>query len=182
MLQSSFCTLYQISEKDLTELGECPCDQGGYFIINGCEKVLIAQEKMCKQSCLCVQEEAAKQVCICGRNSVCGRVPVPVTQYHVCADAIPEQCQGGRGRYLHLINSCLVRFFSSFLLKQFTAFLCFPIVVAHSVYVFSLICRNFHYFRAIQGSTFVLHFPIFELKFRLLLCFEPWALLLTKTY
>ncbi|XP_042502979.1 DNA-directed RNA polymerase II subunit RPB2-like isoform X2 [Macadamia integrifolia] len=46
MLRSSYCTLYQCSEKDLTELGECPYDQGGYFIINGSEKVLIAQEKM----------------------------------------------------------------------------------------------------------------------------------------
>uniref|UniRef100_A0A0D3BKU1 DNA-directed RNA polymerase subunit beta n=1 Tax=Brassica oleracea var. oleracea TaxID=109376 RepID=A0A0D3BKU1_BRAOL len=46
MLRSSYCTLHQNSEKDLTELGECPYDQGGYFIINGSEKVLIAQEKM----------------------------------------------------------------------------------------------------------------------------------------
>ncbi|CAL0300888.1 unnamed protein product [Lupinus luteus] len=46
MLRSSYCTLYQNSEKDLTELGECPLDQGGYFVINGSEKVLIAQEKM----------------------------------------------------------------------------------------------------------------------------------------
>ncbi|KAH9554263.1 hypothetical protein CY35_08G055300 [Sphagnum magellanicum] len=46
MLRSSYCTLYQNSDKDLTELGECPYDQGGYFIINGSEKVLIAQEKM----------------------------------------------------------------------------------------------------------------------------------------
>ncbi|THG13649.1 hypothetical protein TEA_007388 [Camellia sinensis var. sinensis] len=46
MLRSSYCCLYQTSEKDLTELGECPFDQGGYFIINGSEKVLIAQEKM----------------------------------------------------------------------------------------------------------------------------------------
>ncbi|KAJ7556827.1 hypothetical protein O6H91_05G100400 [Diphasiastrum complanatum] len=46
MLRSSYCTLYENSDKDLTELGECPYDQGGYFIINGSEKVLIAQEKM----------------------------------------------------------------------------------------------------------------------------------------
>ncbi|XP_051125161.1 DNA-directed RNA polymerase II subunit RPB2-like [Andrographis paniculata] len=46
MLRSSYCSLYNLSEKDLTDLGECPFDQGGYFIINGSEKVLIAQEKM----------------------------------------------------------------------------------------------------------------------------------------
>ncbi|RZC47461.1 hypothetical protein C5167_040407 [Papaver somniferum] len=46
MLRSKYCTLNGNSEKDLVELGECPYDQGGYFIINGSEKVLIAQEKM----------------------------------------------------------------------------------------------------------------------------------------
>lgn len=46
MLRSAYCTLSPTSEKDLQELGECPYDQGGYFIINGSEKVLIAQEKM----------------------------------------------------------------------------------------------------------------------------------------
>jgi DNA-directed RNA polymerase II subunit RPB2 len=46
MLRSSYCALSESSEKDLTELGECPFDQGGYFVINGSEKVLIAQEKM----------------------------------------------------------------------------------------------------------------------------------------
>ncbi|KAI3495304.1 hypothetical protein L1887_37585 [Cichorium endivia] len=38
MLRSRYCTLYGNSEKDLTELGECPYDQGGYFIINESEK------------------------------------------------------------------------------------------------------------------------------------------------
>ncbi|KAL3509904.1 hypothetical protein ACH5RR_029305 [Cinchona calisaya] len=46
MLQSSYCSLYHKPEKDLNELGERPFDQGGYFKINGSEKVLIAQEKM----------------------------------------------------------------------------------------------------------------------------------------
>ncbi|KAM7277618.1 hypothetical protein ACFE04_004752 [Oxalis oulophora] len=43
MLRSSYCTLYQNSEKELTELGEFPYDQGGYFIINASEKVLIVE-------------------------------------------------------------------------------------------------------------------------------------------
>ncbi|KAL2931078.1 DNA-directed RNA polymerase II subunit 2 [Bienertia sinuspersici] len=42
----SNCPLYQKSESSLAELGECPYDQGGYFIIDGSEKVLIAQEKL----------------------------------------------------------------------------------------------------------------------------------------
>jgi DNA-directed RNA polymerase II subunit RPB2 len=46
MLRSNYCMLAGASDKDLTELGECPYDQGGYFVINGSEKVLIAQEKM----------------------------------------------------------------------------------------------------------------------------------------
>lgn len=46
MLRSSFCLLSQLTDRDLTELNECPLDPGGYFIINGSEKVLIAQEKM----------------------------------------------------------------------------------------------------------------------------------------
>eukprot|EP00743_Colponemidia_sp_Colp-15_P004321 GILK01004661.1.p1 GENE.GILK01004661.1~~GILK01004661.1.p1 ORF type:complete len:1171 (+),score=217.57 GILK01004661.1:162-3674(+) len=46
MLRSKYCILSGGSDKDLTMLGECVYDQGGYFIINGSEKVLIAQERM----------------------------------------------------------------------------------------------------------------------------------------
>lgn len=46
MLRSSYCVLNGLSDRDLIELGECPYDQGGYFIINGTEKVLVAQERM----------------------------------------------------------------------------------------------------------------------------------------
>ncbi|GJS22959.1 DNA-directed RNA polymerase II subunit RPB2, partial [Tanacetum coccineum] len=46
MVKSSHCALTHSSEKDLSDLRECPYDQGGYFIINGSEKVLIAQERM----------------------------------------------------------------------------------------------------------------------------------------
>jgi DNA-directed RNA polymerase II subunit RPB2 len=45
MLRSLYCTLHGM-DKELSDLGECQYDQGGYFVINGSEKVLIAQEKM----------------------------------------------------------------------------------------------------------------------------------------
>lgn len=48
MLRSAYCSLMidQMSDSDMHQAGECPMDQGGYFIINGSEKVLIAQERM----------------------------------------------------------------------------------------------------------------------------------------
>mmetsp|Transcript_14538 Transcript_14538/g.43946 ORF Transcript_14538/g.43946 Transcript_14538/m.43946 type:complete len:1179 (+) Transcript_14538:450-3986(+) len=46
MLRSGYCSLFERSDKELTEMGECPYDAGGYFIVNGSEKVLIAQERM----------------------------------------------------------------------------------------------------------------------------------------
>lgn len=46
MLRSTFCILRDLQEQDLYDLNECPYDSGGYFIINGSEKVLIAQERM----------------------------------------------------------------------------------------------------------------------------------------
>ncbi|KLO20659.1 DNA-directed RNA polymerase II, subunit 2 [Schizopora paradoxa] len=46
MLRSSYCILHTLDEKDMFSLNECPYDSGGYFIINGSEKVLIAQERM----------------------------------------------------------------------------------------------------------------------------------------
>lgn len=46
MVRSNFCLLHGLPEDNYYQLGECPYDQGGYFIINGSEKVLIAQERM----------------------------------------------------------------------------------------------------------------------------------------
>ncbi|KAH6570688.1 hypothetical protein BASA50_007621 [Batrachochytrium salamandrivorans] len=46
MLRSTYCILFDLEQRDLMQVGECPHDQGGYFVINGSEKVLIAQERM----------------------------------------------------------------------------------------------------------------------------------------
>lgn len=46
MLRSLFCVLSDKDDADLADLGECIYDQGGYFVINGSEKVMIAQERL----------------------------------------------------------------------------------------------------------------------------------------
>lgn len=45
MLHSQACNLYGMNQERLASIGECIYDQGGYFIINGNEKVIIAQER-----------------------------------------------------------------------------------------------------------------------------------------
>jgi len=40
------CLLRMHTNRGLNSLGECEYDQGGYFIINGSEKVIVAQERM----------------------------------------------------------------------------------------------------------------------------------------
>ena len=44
MIHSKLCLLNSLDSVKLSELGECPYDQGGYFIVNGKEKVVLSQE------------------------------------------------------------------------------------------------------------------------------------------
>nr|XP_019045684.1 DNA-directed RNA polymerase II subunit RPB2 [Kwoniella bestiolae CBS 10118]OCF24614.1 DNA-directed RNA polymerase II subunit RPB2 [Kwoniella bestiolae CBS 10118] len=46
MVRSNFCLLHNLPDDQCHDIGECHYDQGGYFIISGSEKVLIAQERM----------------------------------------------------------------------------------------------------------------------------------------
>lgn len=47
MIKSRKCWLYKFThQSEYKSINECPLDPGGYFIVNGSEKVLIAQEKM----------------------------------------------------------------------------------------------------------------------------------------
>ena len=60
MLRSKYCSLYNLSDDDLYELKECPLDPGGYFVINGSEKVIIAQEKMAANIVFCFKKKNSK--------------------------------------------------------------------------------------------------------------------------
>lgn len=46
MLQSNMCVLSNVPPSGLYAMGECIYDQGGYFIIDGKEKTLVAQERL----------------------------------------------------------------------------------------------------------------------------------------
>lgn len=45
MLHSASCYLNGCSKDVLREMGECPYDMGGYFVVDGLEKIIIAQER-----------------------------------------------------------------------------------------------------------------------------------------
>eukprot|EP01084_Bolivina_argentea_P251838 422540_1 len=56
MVRSMLCTLTaqrDSSNWNPSAFGECPFDGGGYFIINGREKVLVAQERMAANHVMC---------------------------------------------------------------------------------------------------------------------------------
>lgn len=46
MVKSKYCSLYGLSDEKLIEMGEDPEDRGGYFIINGNERVLVLVEEL----------------------------------------------------------------------------------------------------------------------------------------
>jgi len=59
MLKSSICLLTQNKNMDYTQTGECKYDCGGYFIINGTEKTVLAQERAAEN----------RVYCFCGKNT-----------------------------------------------------------------------------------------------------------------
>ncbi|MFW9799271.1 MAG: DNA-directed RNA polymerase subunit B [Candidatus Thorarchaeota archaeon] len=58
MLRSEKCLLHGMSDEELIKHGEDPKDPGGYFIINGSERVLVTQEDLAPNRILI--EEASK--------------------------------------------------------------------------------------------------------------------------
>ena len=46
LLNSKLCVLKNMNHKQKLELEECTFDEGGYFIINGSEKVIVSQERV----------------------------------------------------------------------------------------------------------------------------------------
>lgn len=61
MLRSSRCVLSDKTERDMALLHECPLDPGGYFIVNGTEKVILVQEQLSKNRVI-VESDPKKEI------------------------------------------------------------------------------------------------------------------------
>lgn len=57
MLKSKYCHLNKLNKEELIKKGEDPDDTGGYFIINGTERVLIDVEDLCANKFLVDQNQ-----------------------------------------------------------------------------------------------------------------------------
>ncbi|KAF5094949.1 hypothetical protein D0Z00_003324 [Geotrichum galactomycetum] len=57
MLRSSKCVLNNKSELEMAKMKECPLDPGGYFIVNGTEKVILVQEQLSKNRIIVEADE-----------------------------------------------------------------------------------------------------------------------------
>ncbi|KAK5191874.1 DNA-directed RNA polymerase III complex subunit Rpc2 [Exophiala xenobiotica] len=61
MLRSARCVLGGKSEAEMCAMDECPLDPGGYFIVNGTEKVILVQEQLSKNRII-VEADPKKEV------------------------------------------------------------------------------------------------------------------------
>ncbi|KAK6204592.1 DNA-directed RNA polymerase III [Scheffersomyces amazonensis] len=57
MLRSNKCILDGITEKQMAKFDECPLDPGGYFVVNGTEKVILVQEQLSKNRIIVEADE-----------------------------------------------------------------------------------------------------------------------------
>ncbi|MCX8198351.1 MAG: DNA-directed RNA polymerase subunit B'' [Candidatus Micrarchaeota archaeon] len=57
MVKSKLCYLDNMSEEELIDAGEDPADPGGYFIINGSERVLVSIEDLAPNRIMCTREK-----------------------------------------------------------------------------------------------------------------------------
>jgi len=57
MLKSKLCRLRNMKDEELIEANEYPLDPGGYFIVNGSERVIVTQEDLASNDILVERDE-----------------------------------------------------------------------------------------------------------------------------
>lgn len=85
MLQSKYCVLNDTSNETLTDMGEDKYDYGGYFIVNGNEKVIVALERQAENIVYCFHQGKTQNKFShkCEIRSVCESSPYNIKNAEV---------------------------------------------------------------------------------------------------
>jgi len=85
MLQSKYCVLNDTSNETITEMGEDKYDYGGYFIVNGNEKVIVALERQAENIVYCFHQGKTQNKFShkCEIRSVCENSPYNIKNAEV---------------------------------------------------------------------------------------------------
>ncbi|XP_076183240.1 RNA polymerase III subunit RpIII128 isoform X2 [Ptiloglossa arizonensis] len=97
MLRSSNCVLNGKSHFELAKMNECPHDPGGYFVINGQEKVILIQEQMLRNRIILEEDSKGCIVASCNsstherktKTNIVGRAGRYYMRHNIFQDDIP---------------------------------------------------------------------------------------------
>ena len=70
MMGSKFCHLYKLTPEQKSAVNECRYERGGYFIVNGNEKVLVGQERPCDNTVMCHKESESSSKPYIARSEI----------------------------------------------------------------------------------------------------------------
>jgi len=77
MVKSNYCYLHELSEEELIRLGEDPTDPGGYFIINGTERVVVVIEDLAPNKVFAEKKKTGSSPYVAKVFSEQGRYRIP---------------------------------------------------------------------------------------------------------
>ncbi|KAL1470187.1 hypothetical protein MTO96_040594 [Rhipicephalus appendiculatus] len=63
MLRSANCVLANKTHFEMSKLNECPYDPGGYFVVNGVERVILMQEQLSKNRMIVEEDRKSGIMC-----------------------------------------------------------------------------------------------------------------------
>ena len=95
MVQSKFCILSGVSAQVRETMGECRNDLGGYFIIQGKEKVVVCQEKL-SDNMLCIKKHTKQEII----DEVVGMIIIAISYIQLKLEVFQKTFPNQLGYYL----------------------------------------------------------------------------------
>jgi len=98
MLGSKYCHLYGKTQAERAALNECIYDRGGYFIVNGSEKVVVAQERPVDNKIMLFKEGASSTHSYIARAEVKSTIDQRFYPIKSCSVLLSKEKTGPKSR------------------------------------------------------------------------------------